>query len=64
MAPDNLRAKVGFLEAHPSVGLVHSNVTRIGLRRLVQALAFRLASKPGFTWLRAFRGLGKRILSG
>jgi glycosyltransferase involved in cell wall biosynthesis len=36
----------------------------IGLRRLVQALAFRLASKPGFTWLRAFRGVGKRALGG
>ena len=36
----------------------------IGLRRLVQALAFRLASKPGFTWLRAFRGVGKRVLGG
>ena len=36
----------------------------IGLRRLVQALAFRLASKPGFTWLRALRGVGKRVLGG
>lgn len=36
----------------------------IGLRRLVQALAFRLGSKPGFTWLRALRGVGKRVLGG
>ena len=52
---------------------VNADVTRlsgeeiarlIGLRRLVQALAFRLASKPGFTWLRALRGVGKRVLGG
>lgn len=36
----------------------------IGARRIVQALAFRLASKPGLTWLRAFRTVGKRILGG
>lgn len=36
----------------------------IGARRIVQALAFRLASKPGFTWLLAFRAVGKRILGG
>ncbi len=36
----------------------------IGLRRLVQALAFRLAATPGLTWLHAFRGVGKRVLGG
>ena len=29
MAPDNLAAKVRFLEAEPTVGFVHSNVTQI-----------------------------------
>jgi hypothetical protein len=36
----------------------------IGLRRLAQAFAFRLASKRGFTWLGAFRRLGRRVLGG
>jgi glycosyltransferase involved in cell wall biosynthesis len=36
----------------------------IGLRRIVQALAFRVAGTPGLTWLRAFRGLGRSLLGG
>jgi glycosyltransferase involved in cell wall biosynthesis len=36
----------------------------IGFRRLVQAFGFRLASKPGLTWLHAFRRVGKRVFGG
>jgi glycosyltransferase involved in cell wall biosynthesis len=32
MAPDNLQSKLRFLETHPSVGLVHSNITQIDAR--------------------------------
>jgi glycosyltransferase involved in cell wall biosynthesis len=32
MAPDNLHAKLEFLEAHPSVGLVHSDVVQIDVQ--------------------------------
>jgi len=30
MAPDNLRAKLAFLDMHPSAGFVHSNIAQIG----------------------------------
>jgi glycosyltransferase involved in cell wall biosynthesis len=32
MAPENLRAKLRLLEAHASVGFVHSNITQIGVQ--------------------------------
>ncbi len=58
----------GGLEPRPSADVTQLSGEQlarlVGLRRLVQALAFRLASKPGFAWLRALRGVGKRLLGG
>src|SRR6266540_3310167 len=56
-------AAASIERAMPALRLSGEEIARvIGLRRIVQALAFRLASKPGFAWLRAFRGVGKRVL--
>jgi glycosyltransferase involved in cell wall biosynthesis len=68
---ENLRSDTRALEDELAKLREAAGVTRlsgediarsIGFRRLVQAFAFRLASTSGLTWLRAFRGVGKRVL--
>lgn len=70
---ENLGSRTRALEGELAELRENAAVTRlsgeavgqlIGLRRLVQALVFRLASTPGFTWLRALRGVGKHVLGG
>ncbi len=37
---------------------------RIGIRRMIQAIAFKVGNQPGLGWLYRFRDLGKRVLGG
>jgi glycosyltransferase involved in cell wall biosynthesis len=70
---EHLRSCTRALEEELAALRENAGVTRlsgeemarlIGVRRLVQALAFRLAATPGLTWLHAFRRVGKRVLGG
>lgn len=37
---------------------------RIPIKKIIKAVGFKLAGKPGFRWLYRFRGLGKKVLGG